>query len=471
MYSSTVVAARQEQLERYVGKALPSGRLERIPVETCHSLRRLLDLVWDPDKQCLRRSLSQDEEAFIANERLLTKIDWRYWCERYCWINWEGQQLRPMFPLWESQELILAEVARVEEEHWRTAHPDGILFNCLKGRQLGASSMAQSFLAHRATTHTHVRTLIASDVPQNSGSEGIFGMLELVVKELPWWLKPKEDFHTKHRHIMWANGSRVIVESGKSMKGGLQEEGGEKGQLGRSKTYSAAHLSEISTWERPEQINSSLLPAIPRTPRTLCIRESTAMGRNDYWHTEWRKAAQNKDPRFFNIFIPWYAEVSKYWLPCPPGWTPSTDTLQFAKRAGEHGPRYMHRAVALTKEQLYWYEITKASFEMDDQLYRFLSEYPSEPEEAFQYSGRSIFSAATIDRLEKQTRPLLDVWTVRPHAELQADKEQLLAELQRHQAQVEQEARERKIRDEQIVLNTNEPQILRIEPPIVEEAR
>lgn len=433
MYAEGVIAVQQARVEQALQTALPDG-LTRLPAPECHAFRAHLDTLWDPQLGQPTRALTQDEQAFVTNEQLLTTLDYRYAAERYMWINYEGQALRPLYPFWESQELILQALAREEQAHWDQGYPDGLLFNILKGRQLGCSTLIQSLLAHRVLTHGHVRTLIASDVPQNSGSEGIFGMLELVVKMWPWWLKPKEIFHTKNHHIMFENGSRVIVESGKSMKGGLQDEGGEKGQIGRSKTYSAAHLTEITTWERPEQINSSLLPAVPRTPRTLLGRESTALGRHNYWHREWQIADAGKDPRFFNIFIPWYAERTKYWLPYPPTWIPSDDTLAFARRASEHGPRYMHRPVRLTKEQLYWYELERAAAVAREELYKFLSEYPSEPEEAFQHSGRSIFSVATMDRLEKQARPMLDLWTVAAHAELAADKEASLAEFAESQA-------------------------------------
>ena len=436
MYSQVVIDRQQETLERAMHSVLPEGELRRLPVSHCHAMKAHLDAAYDPASGTQSRPFSQEEQAFVLNEQLLCKIDYAYAAERYIWINYEGQALKPMYPLWESQRLILAEVARIEEDHWKVGHPDGILVNILKGRQLGASTLWQSLLAHRVLTHGHVRTLIASDVPQNSGSEGLFGMLELVVEHWPWWLKPKEKFHTKNRHIMFDNGSRVIVESGKSMKGGLQDEGGEKGQLGRSKTYSAAHLSEISSWERPEQINSSLMPAIPRTPRTLCGRESTALGRNNYWHQEWALAEAGEDPRYRNIFIPWYAERSKYWLPFPADWIPSEDTLGFARRAEQNGPRYMHRPVVLSKEQLYWYEVHRIAAIRREELYKFLSEYPSEPEEAFQNSGRSIFTVETMDRLQKQARTITDLWTVRPHAELAADKDLLVAEFQQSQAQV-----------------------------------
>ena len=306
MYSPVVIAARQRRIERLFAATLPNG-LIRYPVATCRTRAADLASLWNAETQTASRPFSQDEEAFVVNEQLLCKLDYRYAAERYLYINKAGQVLEPLFPLWESQTLLLDALASEEETRWRAKHPDGLLANVIKGRQLGCSTWVQSLLAHRVLTHGQVRALIASDVPQNSGSEGLFGMLELMVEHWPWWLKPTERFHTKNKHIMWENGSRVIVESGKSMKGGLMEEGGEKGQLGRSKTFSMAHLSEITTWERPEQINSSLLPAIPRTPRTLCIRESTAMGRNNYWHQEWTLAADGEDPRFFNIFIRYFA--------------------------------------------------------------------------------------------------------------------------------------------------------------------
>lgn len=469
MYSASVIAARESFLQRECASLLPPAGLTRYPVSYCHAMKAHLDQIWNPDEKLQTRAFSQDEDHFVVNEQLLCKIDYRYSAERYIFINADGTTLRPMFPLWESQELILGEMARVELQRWSTRHPDGLLFNCLKGRQLGCSTLAQSFLAHRVLTHGHVRTLIASDVPQNSGSEGLFGMLELVVEHWPWWLKPKERFHTKNRHIMWDNSSRVIVESGKSMKGGLMEEGGEKGQIGRSKTYSACHLSEITTWERPEQINSSLLPAIPSTPRTLCIRESTAMGRNNYWHQEWNLAQSGDDPRFFNIFIPWYAESSKYWLPTPEGWQPSDDTLAFARRAQAEGPKYMHRAVSLSKEQLYWYELNKKAAIKREELYKFLSEYPAEPEEAFQNSGRSIFSIETITRVGNQARPLADLLLIAPRAELLADKEASIAEFRDSQNQLKQQTADMKVRAAGKVLNEMTPQTIREETPRLTE--
>jgi len=464
MYHPDVIAWRREKLEAQLGSALPGGVIQEIPVETCHHWVRTLAQIWDPEDRRQTRPFSREEEVFVANERLMTKISYPYWSQRYCMIQSEGQRLKPMYPLWESQQLILAEIARVEYEHWTTGHPDGILANLLKGRQLGASTFAQSCLGHRTTTHGFRKALIASDVPENSGSQGIFGMLELAVANLPWWLKPLELFHNKDKHIVFKNGSSVIVESGKSMKGGLTEEGGTKGNLGRSKTYSMAHLTELSTWERPEQIDDGLMPAIPVTPQTFMIKESTAKGRHNWWHREWLVADRGLG-RAINIFIPWYAERSKYWLPPPTAWIPADDTLAFARRVQEHGPKYMHRAVTLAPEQLYWYERKKLEANEKEELYKFLEEYPAEPEEAFQYSGRSIFPIMVLDRVEQQQRPLIDLLTVRPHLELIADQEALHAELQAEQREMRARVAKATVRNEALITEDPDPRPTVLETP------
>jgi hypothetical protein len=374
------------------------------------------------------RSLTPQEDAFITNEVLLSKIDFRYWCERYCFINAEGTHLQRMTPLWESQDLILSELGRLQQERQESGHPDGLLVNILKARQLGMSTLGAALITHRCTTHAQVRALLASDVPENSGSEGLFGMYERIVAHLPWFLHPEEQFHKKDTHIIFASGSAIMVESGKSMKGGLQEKGAVKGGLGRSRTYSTLHLTELSSWDRPEQIDDSLMPAVPRSPRTLAIKESTAKGRHNWHHEDWLVGERHRG-RFTNVFIPWYAEVSKNWLPAPPSWTPNEDTLAHARKAEEEGPKWLHRPVSLTREQLRWYEEERTVAVDKNQLAKFLEEQAADPESAFQHSGRSIFSAEQLQYLAKISRPMIDCWTINLARELQAIKQHDLEEI------------------------------------------
>lgn len=428
MYSTAVAEERLKQLlASPLGKAV-DGRVERLPVAQCQQLARQLQGILDP-KKGLTRALTADEQWFIRNERVLTKLDYRHWAERYCYIIRPDKGVSPMFPLWESQELILAALAHEEEQRYANQHPDGLVFNILKGRQLGASTFCQSAIAHRGTTQSYTKGMIASDVPENSGSTGLFGMLELTVEHLPWWLKPQEKFHTKDKHIVWSNHSSVVVEAGKSMKGGLQDSGGQKGQLGRSKTYSCVHLSELSTWEYAETIDDSLDPAIARTQRTFWAKESTAKGRHNWWHKEWL-ATERGYGRSFNIFIPWYAEASKYWLPAPEGWEPPGYCLDYAERVQRHAPRWMRRSFELSKNQLYWYYRQYEAAQEKDVLYKFLEEYPAEPEEAFQYSGRSIFTPAQIDKLRNAARSPRVLYLIQPSSLITELRDQAFQEHQ-----------------------------------------
>lgn len=404
MYHPAIIAAKETKLAAAYRELFPTGFTRYRARDSISHSRALVDL-YNPDTHTTIRPLTDAERLFILNEQQLSMIDFGYFAERYVHVNKAGQELAPLYPLWESQRLILGEMARVEKVRRDEGHPDGILANVLKGRQLGCSTLAQALVTHRVVSQRNVRALIGSDTPDNSGSDGLFGMTELIVENLPWWLKPSEKFHTKNQHIHFDNGSRVRTESGKSMKGSLTEKGGSKGQMGRSKTYSVVHLSELSTWEHAEQIDDALMPAVPVTPRTFMLCESTAKGRGNWWHRQWLAAVRGSDPRFVPIFIPWYAEQTKYWLPAPASWAPDSTTLAFARRAELDGPKYLHRRVDLAREQLRWYEQNRRTFEEKGQLYKFLEEYPATPDEAFQYSGRGIFPIAVQERIRNQARP------------------------------------------------------------------
>src|SRR5689334_14630037 len=234
-------------------------------------------------------------------------------------------------------------------------------------------------------------------------------MFEGMYDNLPWWLKPASTDRVKNTEIAFEGGTRLWVESGKAMKGTA----GQRGQIGRGLTISTAHLSEISTWEQPEPIKDSLLPAMPRSSRTFVFMESTAKGRGDWWHTHWQHSP-GYIWKFLNIFIPWYVEL-KYSEPAPPDWAPSKETLQHAKRIEETSPRWVGKVVVPTRDQLYWWELAKYSFQVDGKLKQFLEEFGAiTDDECFQLKGDSIFSVEAVQRLQSQARPIAAVVEVGP---------------------------------------------------------
>jgi hypothetical protein len=411
MFHPDVVAARQQRvLKSHYAHALPGRRFTRYTVSDVRGfLARFAD-AFTPEGTATRR-WTPEEQAFIANEQLLTKIDFRYWAERYAMVLSEGTALKPLFPLWESQELALSELARLEKSRIVQGHPDGLLVMFLKAAQLGMSTLTQAIICHRTTTNSHRAGLIAADVPDQSAY--LFDMYERVLDHLPWYLKPGEVFHTKDEQVVFDNGSFVNVESGKSMRGALQDDGGTKGQMGRGKTYSAVHLSELSGWERAEQLMGSLFPRIPVQLDSFCGLESTALGRDNWWHLFWNESVAGTT-RFTPIFIAWFTVASKYWLPAPEGWEPNDTTKEMAARAELCSRRWLRRPANLRKEQLYWYETRRAEAEGIEQLGDFLAEYPTDPEEAFQYSGRTIFPVSVIEAIQtsQANSPQRATWAI-----------------------------------------------------------
>jgi hypothetical protein len=99
-------------------------------------------------------------------------------------------------------------------------------------------------------------------------------------------------------------------------------------------------------------------------------------------------------------------------------WGPNDDTLQHAKRCEEGAAYWMGHSVTLTRDQLYWYEQTKATHKGKGTLWKFIEEYPSTDDEAFQVGGHGIFSPETMDRIVTQARPLAAVLDVIPRKDL-----------------------------------------------------
>jgi hypothetical protein len=419
MYSPAVTARARAHLEESLAERLPSGLTETPVAEIPAWTARLADVFDKSGTQT--RALTEEESDFILTEQLRSKIDYAYWAERYCWINLEASTIGPLYPLWESQRLILAEVGRLEEERLDAEYPDGVLVDILKARQLGCSTLVSSMLAHRLTNHPHVFGLLASDVPDNSAF--LYDIFERIVDHLAWWMKPGVVERVKNDEMVFVTDSRLFVGASKSTRGADKTSRssveGRKGQLGRGRTISLFHLSEIATWTNPQQIDSSFLPTVPYSPSVFGAKESTAQGwgPKNWWYQDWQLAKSSRS-RTRAIFIPWYAERSKYWLPAPLDWSPSDDTLAHARRAEESGPRWMHRPVQLTRNQLYWYETRRAEADAKDSLGEFLQEYPADDEEAFQLSGKSIFSVKTIERVRTQARPLVGMVAIKPNRQL-----------------------------------------------------
>jgi hypothetical protein len=420
MYHPQVVAATVRAFEARLRPASPL-RPYSIPEvdEFLDSLRSAYDERGEP-----ARPLLDAEQTFIVNETLLCKADFAYWAERYAWINTKGMELVRMFPLWESQRLILAKMAELELATFEGERDDGILILILKARQLGASSLAEACLVHRATTQTNVFGLVASDVP--SSSSYLFAMFQRMVDNLPAFLCPliRTVSRSFPEEIEFTTDTNIWCAAGASTRGTskAQSERGSRGQIGRGKTLSLLHLSEVSGWNDPTQITGALEPTIPEPePRVLAIYESTAKGSNSFWQRRWNLSKEGLT-RFTATFIPWWIEVSKYRRRPPVSWSPSRSTIAYAERVLERSPHWTNgRSYQLSLEQMFWYETTRAAFEAEHALETFLEEYPADDDEAFQAVSSASLPATVLQRIIDESRPLLGAIEIASAAELQEE--------------------------------------------------
>jgi len=408
MFHKTVIAANLAKLEAAFHFETRPYSIEEVE-EFTRGLQGAVDKKGNP-----LRPLLPDEEIFIKNELILTKIDYEYWAERYSTINVAGRGSGRIVPFLDSQRFLLNRIGQVELDIHEGRRHDGILLNVLKAaRQVGVSTISESIAAHKFSTQDSLFGLIAAGVPDDSAY--LFGMLELSLSSLPWFLRPGEKGHVKNAEIEFDGGSHVWVGAGKSMKGVA----GARGNLARGKTLAFVHLTELSTWEVPDQIDSGLLPTMHRQAGLFSIFESTAKGRDNWWHRHWRKCSGGKD-RFTNVFIPWYAEP-RYSLPAPVDWTPAPSTVAHGNRCEETSPRWFGRIFRLTRDQLYWYESTRSYYESPekDDLRSFLEEFgAADDDECFQLSGKGIFKPKLIQEMVDRARPLAAMVEVKPMKEI-----------------------------------------------------
>jgi hypothetical protein len=416
-------ASTEEDLERFIARypALQEEYPDGVPVYSvsdAQALTKQIVAAADPDGKPLR-PLTPEEIRFTRASAFRCTLDYPYFAERFVQIDDQGAGLKPLYPLWESQTYLLQQLARLERQSRAAQSPDGLLLNILKIRQVGITTIGVSMVAHRIYTRPYIRALVGSDVEAQAGYLFRIGMR--IYDHLPWFLKPAVIGYNKDREQLLGNHSSLRTAWGKTTRGALQEVGGKKGNIERGRTYATVHISELATWDNPEQLDSALLPGIPVSRWTICLFESTAELPEDWWHRQWRTAAQGYG-RFRNLFIAAYAVPSKYALPPPEGWVPKSSTLAWVNKAEAESPLWcLGETIRPTKAQAYWYETTRAFYEAKGKLHDFKREYPSDPEECFAYSGLSIFSHEQLEVIDSQAKSApLDLWYVEPAAEIAA---------------------------------------------------
>lgn len=417
MYSQVLIDRAADRLlaTPQIRAIFPQG-FPTYSTEDCRALTAQIAQSRDPESGETLRRLNVEEDTFVAMARLRVIYDAPWYLSSFVWIDEEGHGIRPLYPLWESQVFVMDRLGALELQHDLSGDPDGLLVNVLKARQLGVSTLAEALVSHRIFTQPYIRAIAGSDVEEQA--KYLFKMVERIFDQLPFFLKPEKIVpYSAGRELNLSNKSSVKTAWGKTTRGALQAEGGVKGNIERGRTNSVVHISELATWDNPDQLNSALLPGVPISPKSFVLFESTAELAGDWWHRHWL-ASEEGEGRFANLFIPWCVEPKKYSSPAPDGWSPTDDTLKMAATIERDSAQWVGRPLHLNRDQLFWYQSERAYFTKMKKLHDFFKEYPSNPQECFQYAGRSVFSHEELERIDHAARPVIDIWAVEPSRDI-----------------------------------------------------
>jgi len=403
VYSRRVTQEKLGKAGIRVGMNLVPHSIPEVKEQTT----RLNELLGDDGRMV--RALSSKEQEWILNESLMCRFDFKYWATRYAWIKHYSEPRIIRFEPNIAQNICIDIWAMLEERG------SAIAIQQLKARQLGVSTLTELAVAHRVQFYKHVNAVVGSSDPQKSFK--MAQMMERCWENQPWWMMPRQTKYESGRLIEFGDLKSVV-----SIQHGSQFAG-----ISRGDTPTVAHLSELADFINPEElVDASLLKAMHSSPWMFLILESTAKGRQNWWHDTWNYSKQyfsSGMARLFPMFLPWFIGSDIYpdetWLhdhPVPREFQPSQLTQHHAERAAaavEADPllqRYLGEGWKMPLSQMWWWEVTRHEHAAKKELPQFYSETPVDDMEAFQSTNVSAFDSDTLTAYRENTKNPLGVF-------------------------------------------------------------
>lgn len=254
----------------------------------------------------------------------------------------------------------------------------------LKARQMGFSTATGGFIMKETATHKNKMAAIVAH--QEDSTTNLFNMYKLMYQNLPQEIKPTQQA-SNAKELVFNNKSNTGLNSRiRCMTAGT-------GGVGRSFTINYLHISELAFWKSDvKETMLGLMQAVPNTPDSMVIIESTANGYEEY-QERWEAAVKGESD-FYPLFVGW-DELDEYQMPY--------SGFELTEEEHELQERY-----SLTLDQLEWRRwCIKNNCGGDVSLFK--QEYPISPEEAFLTTGDCVFDQEKImARLKNIPDPLYE---------------------------------------------------------------
>jgi len=239
----------------------------------------------------------------------------------------------------------------------------------LKGRQQGCTTYIQARYFHKTSFKSNLSAFVLAH--QVESTIKIFGMAQRFRRNLPQALQLPLLKDTE-RAMSMDNGSSYTVGTAGSA------------QIGRGMTVQLFHGSEVGFYENADELSTGLMQTVADVMGTELIFESTANGPGNLFYELVMGAIAGKNG-FQLIFAPWYWD---------PGYRDETALLETDLDEKERKYYETYKDDGLTLNHLSWRRRKIAAFGGHE--YKFLQEYPFNPEEAFVKAEGRFFDLAKV---------------------------------------------------------------------------
>ncbi len=327
----------------------------------------------ETEKLTFEQSNSKFLYAVYALQMLRCRYDFEYWAYTCCKIvDKESSMLIP-FRLRQTQRIILQ---ALEEER---AKGTPVYLQIVKARQFGGSTLIQLWMMWIQTIlHENWDSCIVTD--KEDQARRVMRMYKIAASHYP-----QEMGTITLGNFEGSNKNRLVKERGCVISIASMESPDSL----RSSNNHLVHCSEVGLWKKtegkaPEDMVQTLNGSLAKTKDAAFILESTAKGVGNFFHKTW-----TDNTLFRKVFIPWF-QIDMYVINLD-------NKKEFIDTWDDE--EWALWEMGATIQGINWRRRELAAFGGDK--WRFGSEYPATPEEAFSTTGDKFYSRFLLEQHKK----------------------------------------------------------------------
>lgn len=297
-----------------------------------------------------------DDEERAIFQRL--KDDFIHYAEKCLRIRTKSGSIEPLI-LNKGQRYIHDQLEKQKKEKgWVRAL-------ILKARQLGCSTLIGGRHYHIISMNFGLQAFIMAH--EKDATDNLYTMVHRYHEFTPELVRPE---------ILKSNAKELVFGS---LSSGYKLGTAENKKVGRSSTIQLLLGSEVAFWNNAADHAKGLFQAVPESPGSEIILESTACGVGNFFHQQWQ-LAESGESDYIAIFIPWFWQ-DEYSRSIPVDFIPTAEEVELSKLYN------------LSYQQLNWrrHKITSLSVNGQNGEKAFMQEYPCNPNEAFQLTGEDSY--------------------------------------------------------------------------------